>query len=181
MPDDVAIESVLNEQRLFPPPAGFADAIGGAHVGSMQQYREMYDRSIRDPDGFWGEVAGELDWFAPWTTVLEWEPPDAKWFIGGTTNLCHNCVDRQVANGHGDQVAIIWEGEPLDGGAAEIRRLTYSDLARETARFANVLKAQGVIPLLPELRRHVRDLEQRLQKLEGVAQAPPRKARARKK
>ena len=144
MPDDVAIESVLNERREFPPPAGFSDAIGGAHISSIEQYREMYDRSIRDPDGFWGEIAGELDWFEPWSTVLQWESPDAKWFVGGTTNLCHNCVDRQVANGYGDQVAIIWEGEPVEGGSPEVRRLTYADLARETARFGNVLKSLGV-------------------------------------
>jgi acetyl-CoA synthetase len=144
-PDDAAaIESVLQEERLFEPPSGFSESVGGAYVASMDQYREMYERSIRDPEGFWGEVARELDWFREWDRVLEWQPPDAKWFPGATTNLCHNCVDRQVDRGHGDDVAIIWEGEPMPGGQPEIRRLTYADLKRETARFANALKKLGV-------------------------------------
>ena len=141
MPDDVAIESVLKEDRIFPPPDGFSDAIGGAYITSMDQYRQMHERSIRDPDTFWAEIAHELDWFTPWTDVVQWELPDAKWFVGATTNLCHNCVDRQVNNGFGDQAAIIWEGEP---DATEIRTLTYTDLARETARFANALQTLGV-------------------------------------
>jgi len=141
MPDDVAIESVLREDRVFPPPDGFNDSIGGAHIASMDQYRKMHERSIRDPDGYWAEIARELDWFTPWSEVVQWEPPDAKWFVGATTNLCHNCVDRQVNNGFGDQVALIWEGEP---DSTELRTLTYLDLARETARFANALKTLGV-------------------------------------
>jgi acetyl-CoA synthetase len=142
--DGAAIESVLQEERLFEPAATFSESIGGAYVASMDQYREMYERSIRDPEGFWAEIAREFDWFQEWDRVLEWKPPDAKWFVGGRTNLCHNCVDRQVNNGHGDQVAIIWEGEPMPGGEREIRRLTYADLKRETSRFANALKGLGV-------------------------------------
>ena len=141
MPDDVAIESILREDRVFPPPEGFSESVAGAHIDSMEQYREIYERSIRDPDAYWAGIARELDWFTPWSEVVQWEPPDAKWFIGATTNLCHNCVDRQVNNGFGDQVAIIWEGEP---DATEIRTLTYADLARETARFANALQTLGV-------------------------------------
>jgi acetyl-CoA synthetase len=144
-PEDVAaIESVLQEQRLFEPSPAFSEAIGGAYVASMDQYRAMYERSIRDPEGFWGDIARELDWFREWDRVLEWEAPDARWFVGATTNLCHNCVDRQVSNGHGDEVAIIWEGEPMPGGQPELRRLTYADLQRETAKFANALKSLGV-------------------------------------
>ena len=142
--DNASIESVLQENRTFPPPEGFSEAIGGAYVTSSEQYREMHDRSLGDPEGFWSEIAGELDWFTPWNRVLDWKAPDAKWFVGATTNLCHNCVDRQVANGHGDQVAIIWEGEPMTGPTPEIRTLTYADLQRDTARFANALKALGV-------------------------------------
>jgi len=142
--DTAAIESVLQESRRFDPPADLSEAIGGAHISSIQQYRQMYQRSIEDPEGFWGDVAGELDWFRKWDRVLEWSPPDAKWFIGGTTNLCHNCVDRQVAQGYGDQVAIVWEGEPVGEEATQIRRLTYSDLKYEVSRFANVLKGLGV-------------------------------------
>jgi acetyl-CoA synthetase len=110
----------------------------------MEQYRALHERSLEDPDGFWGEIASELDWFEPWKRVFEWKLPDAKWFIGGKTNICHNCLDRQIAQGHGDDIAIIWEGEPMDGGAPEIRRLSYKDLKREVCRLANALKTQGI-------------------------------------
>ncbi|MBL4846888.1 MAG: acetate--CoA ligase [Planctomycetes bacterium] len=145
MSDSVEITSVLKEDRVFPPPADFGARSGGAHVGSLEEYRAMHKRSLDDPAGFWGEVASELDWFEPWTEVCEWKLPDAKWFLGGKTNICHNCVDRQVDQGHGDQVAILWESETTDSqGAPEIRRLTYADLKRETAKLANVLEGLGV-------------------------------------
>ena len=114
--DQSTIESVLHEDRIFEPSASVAAAVGGAYVGSMDEYRAMYERSIADPDGFWAEQAGALDWFRPWDTVVEWNLPDARWFDGATTNVCHNCVDRQIAAGFGDQVAIIWEGEPVGNG-----------------------------------------------------------------
>ncbi|MCA9291648.1 MAG: acetate--CoA ligase [Phycisphaerales bacterium] len=142
--ESAAIESGLHENRVFPPDAALGARLGGAAIGTLEAYRAEHARSIADPSGYWGEVARSFDWFTPWTSVLEWNLPDAKWFVGGTTNVCHNCVDRQVANGHGGEVAIIWEGEPMPGGVAEVRRFTYADLQRETARFANVLKAQGV-------------------------------------
>ncbi len=148
--DSASIESVLQEGRTFPPPEGFGRSIGGAYVGSLAEYRELYEQSIRDPAGFWGEAAEELHWFRSWDRVLDWKIPDAKWFIGGKTNLCFNCVDRQVESGHGDQVAIIWEGEPLAGSARgtaktpEVRKLTYRDLRIQTARVANALKGLGV-------------------------------------
>jgi len=165
MPDFASIESVLNENRIFNPPADFPSRIGGAHVSSLDQYRAMHRRSLDDPEGFWGEVARELDWYTPWPPgrVVEWNPPDAKWFVGGTTNICHNCIDRQVNAGLGCQTAIIWEGEPVgalavskrerpgqplpDGRGSdgpEIRRLTYNDLLREVSKFANALKSLGV-------------------------------------
>jgi len=143
-PDDAHITSVLNEDRVFQPPAGFSDGVGGAYFDSLEAYRKEHARSIEDPEGFWGEVARELDWFEPWSKVLEWELPDAKWFVGAKTNACHNAVDRQVKSGHGDEVAIIWEGEPMPGGEPEVRRITYADLQRETARVANGLKQIGV-------------------------------------
>ena len=138
------IESILHETRLFPPPAEFAPSVGGAWVDSIESYRALHERGLRDPEGYWGELAGEFDWFRRWDRVLEWNLPDAKWFVGGTTNICHNCVDRQVIAGHGDEVAILWEGEPIGAGGPEIRRLTYRDLQRETARLGNALKALGV-------------------------------------
>ena len=140
------IESVLNETRVFNPAA--ASKVGAPRwlIDSMDDYRAMHARSIDDPGGFWGEAASELHWFEPWSEVLEWNAPDAKWFVGGRTNLCYNCVDRHVAEGRGANVGIIWEGEPVEGGSAEVRRLTYAELQTETARFANVLKSQGVRP-----------------------------------
>jgi acetyl-CoA synthetase len=139
-----AIESVLRESRAFSPPAAASLGLERWHIGSPDQYKAMHKRSIDDPEGFWGDVADELHWFTRWSRVLDWSPPDAKWFVGGTTNLCYNCVDRQVEAGQGDEVAIVWEGEPMAGGEPEVLRLTYADLQRETARFANALKAKGV-------------------------------------
>jgi acetyl-CoA synthetase len=139
-----AIQSALQENRIFEPPAELAKT---AHVGSMDEYRAQYQRSLDDPEGFWTEIANRLDWFQPFDTVLQYDekaPFDAKWFVGGTTNLCHNCVDRQVAAGLGDQTAIIWEGEPVEGGKPEIRNITYAELQRETAKMGNVLKSLGV-------------------------------------
>ncbi len=155
-----AIESVLQENRIFNPPEGFSDSVGGAYVSSMDEYHALHQRSLDDPEGFWSEMACELDWFKPWDSVLEWNLPDAKWFIGGATNICHNCIDRQVNNGHGDDVALIWEGEPMPGGEPEIRRLSYNDLKNEVSRLANALKSEGVkkgdvvtiyMGMLPEL------------------------------
>ena len=83
----------------------------------MEAYEETWRRSVEDPEAYWGEVAREFHWFTPFENVLEWDCPDAKWFTGGTTNITYNCVDRQVADGHGDEVAIIWEGEPVGDGA----------------------------------------------------------------
>ncbi len=143
-PTSQSIESGLHENRVFEPPADFAERIGGAHVASMDAYLAAHERSIGDPEGFWGEVAGELDWFEPWKRVLEWDLPDAKWFVGAKTNICHNCVDRQVESGHGDDTAIIWEGEPKPGDRPQVRRLTYRDLQAEVSKFANALKSQGV-------------------------------------
>ncbi|MBT8486786.1 MAG: acetate--CoA ligase [Phycisphaerales bacterium] len=144
MSDATAIESVLHENRVFDPPAAFARRAGHVHVPSMEAYHARHRRSIEDPEGFWSEAAEAFDWFTPFSKVLEWKLPDAKWFLGGTTNICHNCVDRQVDAGYGDDVAIIWEGEPMPGGRPEVRRLTYRELQAEVSRFANVLKGLGV-------------------------------------
>jgi len=145
MTDSGNIESILHEDRIFLPPETFNDRIGGAYFDSMDAYNAMYKRSIEDPDGFWGEVADELDWFERWNTVSSGGFPDAKWFDGGKTNICHNCVDRQINMGHGDSPAIIWEGEPVGSeGSVELRTLSYHDLHTEVCKFANALKSQGV-------------------------------------
>lgn len=137
------IESILQEDRIFSPQDNFDARIGGAYIGSLDEYNTMYKRSIDNPDGFWGDVADELDWFERWNTVSSGAFPDAKWFEGGKTNICHNCIDRQINMGHGDDTAIIWEGEPHTG-TPEVRTLTYHDLHTEVCKFANALKAQGV-------------------------------------
>ncbi len=131
-----SIESVLKESRTFPPDEEFASK---AHVSSLAQYREMYERSLREPDAFWSEAAAELHWFTAHHKVLEWHPPHARWFLGGTTNLAYNCLDRHLDTARRNKAAIIWEAEP-----GETRTLTYQQLHREVCRFANVLKKLGV-------------------------------------
>ncbi len=140
--ESATTESMLQESRRFPPPAAFAEQ---AHIKSPEEYAALHKRSVEDPDAFWAEVAAELHWFDKWDRVLEWNLPDAKWFVNGKTNLCFNCIDRHIEAGHGDKVALVWEGEvPKDDGSFEIERYTYNDLKREVSTFANVLKARGV-------------------------------------
>jgi acetyl-CoA synthetase len=130
------LSSILRELRIFPPPTDFA---AKAHVKSLEEYESLYRRSVEDPEGFWAEAAKELDWFAPWTKVLDWQLPQAKWFTGGKINLCYNSVDRHALGGRKDKVAILWEGEP-----GEVRRLTFGELYVEVRKFANVLKGLGL-------------------------------------
>lgn len=137
------IESTLHETRVFDPPAASGLGLGAWHVGSMAQYEAEHRRSIEDQEGYWGEVAQRLRWMAPFESVLSGGFPEPKWFEGGKLNACDNCVDRFVDEGHGDEVAILWEGEPVDGGAPEVRRLTYKDLQEQTARLGNTLKKLG--------------------------------------
>ena len=148
-----AITSVLQETRIFPPPGDFAERAGGALVPDMDAWRREHERSIRDPQGWWAEQARTLHWFSPWSRTLEWSLPDARWFVGATTNICFNCVDRQVESGHGDDIAIIWEGEPAapEGADAlsrnhghEVRHITYAQLKDDVSRCANALTAMGV-------------------------------------
>ena len=152
-----AVTSQLHETRLFPPPAAFAEQ---ANVKSAEAYEQLYRRSIDDPEGFWGEIAERFHWFKKWDKVCEFKAPDAKWFVGGKTNICYNCIDRQIDAGLGEQTAIIWEGEPMPGGKPEVRNISYNELLSEVSRFANVLKKLGVkkgdvvtlyMPMVPEL------------------------------
>ncbi len=133
---NVNLESTLRENRVFPVPEEFARQ---AHIKSLAEYEELYQRSIADPETYWASVAKELHWFEPWTSVLEWNLPWAKWFVGGKLNLCYNCVDRHVLGGRKDKVAILWEGEP-----GEVRRITFGELHVEVQKFANVLKGLGI-------------------------------------
>ncbi len=140
-----AIESVMHETRVFEPPKPEDVGAHAWHIDSLEQYRALHRKSIEDPEGFFGEVARELAWFRKWERVLEFEPPDAQWFVGARTNLCYNCVDRHVEADHGNDIAIVWEGEPIGpNGRPEVRTLTYRELLREVCKFANVLKRMGV-------------------------------------
>jgi acetyl-CoA synthetase len=130
------ILSVLREGRVFPPPEEFARQ---AHIKSLADYRDLYRRSIDDPEGFWAAQAEGLSWMQPWERVLDWQPPFARWFVGGRLNLSVNCLDRHVATWRRNKAAILWEGEPGD-----TRTLTYQELLREVCRCANVLKSLGV-------------------------------------
>jgi acetyl-CoA synthetase len=146
------IESILQENRSFPPSQDFASQ---AVIGSRDAYQALYDEAAADPIAFWDKLAKqELHWFKPWTTTLDWtNPPFAKWFDGGQTNLSYNCLDRHLLT-HGDKPAIIWEGEPGDS-----LTLTYRQLHTEVCKFANALKSLGVqkgdrigiyMPMIPE-------------------------------
>ncbi len=137
MPDvpDVpeVIESFLVEERTFAPSESFRDA---ADLNDPAIYAE----AAADPQKFWAQVAKDsLDWFEPWHTVCDWKLPSVKWFEGGQLNASYNCLDRHVNNGHGDQVAYYWEGEPGD-----TRTITYADLLNDVCQLANALKALGV-------------------------------------
>ncbi len=144
--------SVLREKRTYHPRKDFSSL---AHIGSFAQYRKLYRLSMKSPDAFWAQVASELFWFRKWRKVLQWRSPDAKWFVGGRTNVSVNCLDRHLSGWRKNKAALIWEGEP-----GERRTLTYQDLHREVCKFANVLKGKGVekgdrvvlyMPLIPEL------------------------------
>ena len=127
-----SIESTLKEKRVFRPPKAFS---AKAHIKSMAQYERMYRESVRNPEKFWGRVAEELEWFKKWRQVMQWKLPFAKWFVGGKTNICYNCLDRHLETPRKNKAALIWEGEP-----GEVRTLTYQQLHHEVCKFANVLK-----------------------------------------
>ncbi len=127
------IASLLAEDRTYPPPPEFTAA-------ALLSDPAIYAEAESDFEGFWAKQAGELlDWFEPWDTVLEWDLPFAKWFVGGRLNAAYNCLDRHVDAGRGDKVAYHWEGEPGD-----TRTITYADLLHDVAQLANALKALGV-------------------------------------
>ena len=146
------IESVLQEKRLFEPSAQFSQA---AHIKSLAEYHQIYDRAKADPATFWAELADqELHWFEKWHTVLDWQPPSVKWFDGGKINISYNCLDRHLTTWRKNKAALIWEGENGDS-----RTLTYSQLHHEVCQFANALKQLGVqkgdrvgiyMPMIPE-------------------------------
>ncbi|TRU83900.1 MAG: acetate--CoA ligase [Microcystis novacekii Mn_MB_F_20050700_S1] len=149
---EIAIESVLQENRLFPPSAEFSQ---NATIKSFEEYQQLYAKAKADPQAFWAELAEkELHWFEKWSETLDWQPPFAKWFVNGKINICYNCIDRHLTTWRRNKAAIIWEGEPGDS-----RTITYEQLHREVCQFANALKELGVkkgdvvgiyMPMIPE-------------------------------
>jgi acetyl-CoA synthetase len=145
------IQSISREARLFPPPPNFQ---ARALISDPAVYERLYQRSITEPEAFWAETAvEELTWIKPFTKVLDWQSPWARWFEDGQLNLSANCLDRHLET-RGGKVALLWEGEP-----GEERRLTYRELHAEVCRFANALKGLGVaagdrvaiyMPMIPE-------------------------------
>jgi len=142
------IDVLLKEDRLFRPSLAFRKQ-------AILSDPRIYARADRDPEAFWAALAKELVWSRPWRKVLVWDPPHARWFVGGRLNASANCLDRHLSTPLRNKAAILWEGEPGDH-----RTLTYAQLHRETAKFANVLKGLGVrkgdrvtlyLPLIPEL------------------------------
>jgi acetyl-CoA synthetase len=130
------IDSVLQEDRKFEPPAEFRRH---AQIKSLEEYERIYRESIEQPERFWSRIAEELHWFKKWDKVLEWNSPWAKWFVGGQINLSYNCLDRHVQTTRKNKAALVWESEP-----GEVRTLTYQQLHREVQKFANVMKSLGI-------------------------------------
>ncbi len=139
---------MAEEQKTFAPAAGFA---ASANISDPA----VYEEAAADPEGWWAHQAETLlDWTKPWKTVCEWDPPHAKWFVGGQLNVAANCLDRHLTDGRRNKAALIFEGEPGD-----MRVLTYFDLHREVCKLANVLEGLGVekgdrvtiyLPSIPE-------------------------------
>ena len=130
MPEKVSpeIEALLQEDRSFAPSDEF-------RARALINDPAIFDKAAQDPEAFWAGFAKELEWITPWSTVLEWKPPDAKWFVGGKINVSANCLDRHARTSRRNKAAFIWEGEPGDR-----RTLTYFDLYRQVCQFAYVLK-----------------------------------------
>src|ERR687887_2121994 len=124
------IDTLLLEERRYPPPSEFA--------AEANAKPDIYSRGFEE---FWETEGHErITWFEPFTKLLEWELPYAKWYLGGKLNVCFNCVDRHVAARNGDKIAYYWEGEP----EGDRREITFADLQRDVVRFANALKELGV-------------------------------------
>jgi acetyl-CoA synthetase len=147
------VASVMTESRVFPPPAAFS---AQARIGSLEDYRRLYDAAASDPETFWDERGRALPWMTPYDRVLDWEPPFAQWFVGGQTNASAACLDAHIAAGRGDHRALVWVGEPT----GERRELTFKQLHAEVCRFSGGLKQLGIqpgdvvsiyMPMTPEL------------------------------
>jgi len=147
------VASVMQEDRVFPPPAEFSKQ---ARIGSLADYKKLYDEAAADLEGFWHSRAQALPWMKPYSKVLHWEPPVAKWFVDGHTNASAACLDQHIAAGKGSKTAMVWVGEPV----GERREYTFNQLHEEVCKFAAGLEKLGVkqgdvvsiyMPMTPEL------------------------------
>jgi len=154
MGEKKTITSMMDEKRVFKPSE---EVVKQAYIKSMDEYKKLFKRSLDDPEGFWGEMAEQLDWYKKWDKVLVEDFKEAKheWFVGGKLNVCYNCVDRHLKTWRKNKAALIWEGDIGDS-----KTLTYQQLYYEVCKFANVLKKLGVkkgdrvsiyLPMIPEL------------------------------
>ncbi|MFC1934087.1 acetate--CoA ligase [Chloroflexota bacterium] len=145
---------MMTEKRIFNPPKELS---AGAYIKSLDDYKKIYQKSVDDPEGFWGELAEQLDWYKKWDKVLveDFEEAEHRWFVGGKLNVSYNCVDRHLKTWRKNKAALIWEGDIGDS-----KVLTYQQLYYEVCKFANVLKKLGVkrgdrvaiyLPMIPEL------------------------------
>jgi acetyl-CoA synthetase len=143
----------MSDSKTYAPSPKFS---ANANIRSFDEYRDLYRRAEENPDAFWGDLGTrELSWFQPFQKTLEWNPPSAKWFVGGTLNAAYNCLDRHLTTPRRTKPAILWEGEPGDR-----RDITYEELHRMVCRFASVLQQSGCtindraviyMPMVPEL------------------------------
>ncbi|HEX2776789.1 MAG TPA: acetyl-coenzyme A synthetase N-terminal domain-containing protein, partial [Candidatus Acidoferrales bacterium] len=120
------------EEKPIPPPEDFSKK---AHVKSLEDYREMYQKAVANPEAFWGEQAKKIEWFKAPTKVLEWNLPHAKWFADGKLNVFYNCLDRHLEK-NANKPALMWEGE--DGSTVQF---TYAEFHERVCKFANVLSS----------------------------------------
>jgi len=146
---------VFEEDRIFEPSPSVRL---GAYIRTMEEYKRLYQRSVEDPEAFWGEMGEQLDWYKKWDKVSEWDfnRPEIRWFVNGKLNASYNCLDRHLSSWRRNKVALIWQGEPVE----ENRVFTYQQLHYHVCKFANVLKKFGVkkgdrvsiyLPMIPEL------------------------------
>ena len=129
----------MNDIKLFKP--NYRDS-KKSHIRDMTSYKEIYERSVNDPEEFWAEQAERLDWYKKWDKVADndFTRAQIKWFEGGKLNVSYNCLDRHINAGHGDRTALIWEGNDPKIDTA----FSYSELLSEVSKFANILKEKGV-------------------------------------
>ena len=133
------MSDLINKTKIYKPSYRDSEK---SHIQNMNEYKNLYDRSIKDPEDFWAEQAERLDWFKKWDIVSnnDFTKAQIKWFEGGKLNVSYNCLDRHIKAGHGDQTALIWEGNDPNTDTA----LSYFELLSEVSKFANVLKSKGV-------------------------------------